>query len=55
MIIFLRVVATVEDRRRNACYEARKKEKVPLNGNVTCFTLIEIQAIEGAHIDVSHA
>ena len=44
----------VEDRRRNACYEARKKERVPLNDNVTCFTLIKVQAIEGADIDVSH-
>ena len=31
----------IEDRQRNACYEARKKkkERVPLNGNVTCLTL----------------
>ena len=44
----------IKDRRRNACYEARKKERVPLNGNVTCLTLIKIQAIERADIDASH-
>ena len=36
----------IEDRRRHACYEARKKERVPLNGNVTSLPLIKIQAIE---------